>query len=140
GGNGLVRRVGELGLADRVHFLGPRRDLGNLLGAMDVFVMPSLWEGLPLSMVLAMGAGVPVIATAVAGIPEVVCDGRTGLLVPPGNAEALGGALVRLRADAAMRTRLGCEAKAAVLPRFDVDGYVRSIVDLYDRLLAEKAA
>ena len=79
-----------------MHFPGPRRDLGNLLGAMDVFVLPSLWEGLPLSMVLAMGAGVPVVATAVAGVPEVVEAGRTGLLVPPGDATTLGAALTRL--------------------------------------------
>ena len=76
-------------------FSRARRDLGDLLAAMDVFVMPSLWEGLPLSMVLAMGAGLPVVATRVAGIPEVVDDGGTGLLVPPGDAPALGAALAR---------------------------------------------
>ena len=61
--------------------------------------MPSLWEGLPLSLVLAMGAGLPVVATRVAGIPEVVEDGRTGLLVPPADAAALGAALARLCRD-----------------------------------------
>src|SRR4029450_9031884 len=84
----LQGRAQSLGLAPRGHFLGARRDLGDLLAAMDVFVMPSLWEGLPLSMVLAMGAGVPVVATAVAGIPEVVADGETGLLVAAGEAAA----------------------------------------------------
>ena len=90
-----------LGLASRVHFLGARRDLGNLLGAVDIFVMPSLWEGLPLSMVLAMGAGIPVVATRVAGIPEVVNDGQTGLLVPPANSGGLGRGAARLVADPA---------------------------------------
>lgn len=133
----LEQQVEALGLSDRVHFLGPRRDLGDLLGAIDAFVMPSLWEGLPLSLVLAMGAGLPVVATAVAGIPEVVDDGRTGLLVPPGDRAALGSALAALVDDEVARARLGDAARASVLPRFNVDGYVQSIVALYDRLLAE---
>ena len=136
----LVRDVEAKGLAARVHFLGARRDLGNLLGAMDVFVLPSLWEGLPLSMVLAMGAAVPVVATAVAGIPEVVEDGRTGLLVPPADAGALGTALTRLFTDRVFAERMGRDARAAVLPRFGVDRYVDSIVGLYDRLLEREVA
>jgi glycosyltransferase involved in cell wall biosynthesis len=136
----LGRDVDSRGLSSRVHFLGPRRDLGNLLAAMDVFVLPSLWEGLPLSMVLAMGAGVPVVATAVAGIPEVVDDGRTGLLVPPADAPALGAALTRLFADRAFAERMGHDARAAVLPRFGIDRYVESIVGLYDRLLEREVA
>ena len=79
-------RVERLGLSGRVHFAGARRDLGNVLNAIDMFVMPSLWEGLPLSLVLAMGAGLPVIASKVAGIPEVVGDDVSGLLVDPGDA------------------------------------------------------
>jgi glycosyltransferase involved in cell wall biosynthesis len=136
----LASQVVALGLSSRVHFLGPRRDLGDLLGAMDVFVMPSLWEGLPLSLVLAMGASLPVVATAVAGIPEVVFDGRTGLLVPAGDAAALGAALGRVAADATLRERLGREARAAVLPHFGVDRYVSSVTALYDRLIREQAA
>jgi glycosyltransferase involved in cell wall biosynthesis len=135
----LVRHAETRGLAPRVHWVGPRRDLGNLLAAMDVFVMPSLWEGLPLSLVLAMGAGLPVVATAVAGIPEVVQDGRTGLLVPPCDSGALGGALARVFEDAEFRQRIGADAQASVLPRFGVDRYVDAIVGLYDQLL-EKVA
>jgi glycosyltransferase involved in cell wall biosynthesis len=135
----LVRRVDELGLRPRVHFLGARRDLGDLLGAMDVFVMPSLWEGLPLSLVLAMGAGRPAVATNVAGIPEVVDEGRTGLLVPPADAAALGDALARLFGDAALRQRMGGDARASVLPRFGVDQYVASVVGVYDQLLQKVA-
>jgi glycosyltransferase involved in cell wall biosynthesis len=136
----LVAQVEALGLAPRVHFLGPRRDLGDLLGAIDVFVMPSLWEGLPLSLVLAMGASRACVATRVAGIPEVVDDGRTGLLVPPGDAAALGAALARLFGDAALRQRMGTDAAAAVRPRFNAERYVASIVDIYDRLLTRRAA
>ena len=139
-GEPLARLAGALGIGSRVHFVGPRRDLGNLLGAMDVFVMPSLWEGLPLSLVLAMGASRPVVATRVAGIPEVVEDGRTGLLVPPGDAAALGGALARLFGSADLRARLGRDARASVVPRFNVAKYVDSVVALYERLLSERAA
>lgn len=135
----LVRTTESLGLSSRVHFTGPRRDLGDLLGAMDVFVMPSLWEGLPLSLVLAMGAAVPVVATAVAGIPEVVDSGRTGLLVPPGDATALGAALARVFDDAAFRQQIALAGQASVLPRFGVERYVQAIVGLYDELI-EKAA
>lgn len=135
----LRAQVDRLGLSARVHFLGARRDLGDLLASIDVFVMPSLWEGLPLSMVLAMGAGLPVVATRVAGIPEVVQDGVTGLLVPPADVPALGSALARLVVDPALRHTMGAAASAFVQPRFGVDGYVASVTALYDRLLAEKA-
>jgi glycosyltransferase involved in cell wall biosynthesis len=100
--------------------------------------MPSLWEGLPLSMVLAMGAGLPVVATRVAGIPEVVLDLETGLLVPPADVPALGAALARLVADPVLRRRMGTAAAAFVRPRFGVDGYVTALTALYDRLLAEE--
>jgi glycosyltransferase involved in cell wall biosynthesis len=134
----LEAQASRLGITDRVHFLGARRDLGNLLAAMDIFVMPSYWEGLPLSMVLAMGAGLPVVATRVAGIPEVVEDGRTGLLVPPGDRAALGEALARLVSAPAFGAALGTAARAAVLPRFGTSGYVDAVTTVYDRLLSAR--
>jgi len=134
----LRSRVESLGLSGRVHFLGARRDLGNILGAVDIFAMPSYWEGLPLSMVLAMGAGLPVVASRVAGIPEVVNDRINGLLVDPGNSDQLASALAALVEDPGMRARLGDAARRFVTPRFGVDGYVHSIVSLYDRLLEAK--
>lgn len=134
----LQRRVESLGLQTRVHFLGMRRDVGNVLAAMDVFVLPSLWEGLPLAMVLAMGAGVPVVATAVAGVPEVVKHGERGLLVSPGDVDGLGAALARILGDAPERAAFGAAARAFVRPRFGADQFVRSMTGLYDRLLAAK--
>jgi glycosyltransferase involved in cell wall biosynthesis len=136
----LEQRASANGLADRVHFVGSRRDLGDLLSVMDLFVLPSLWEGLPLAMVLAMGARVPVVATSVAGIPEVVTDGVTGLLVPPADADRLGGALARLAGEPALRARRGDAAREHVLPRFGVDGYVAAVSRLYEALLARRAA
>jgi glycosyltransferase involved in cell wall biosynthesis len=134
----LEARAASLRIDSRVHFLGARRDLGNLLSAMDVFVMPSFWEGLPLSMVLAMGAALPVVATSVAGIPEVVQHGRTGLLVPPGDSHALGDALTRVVASPELRHDLGTSAREYVLPRFGSTGYVDAVTAVYDRLLAAK--
>jgi len=131
----LPRQVERLGLRGRVHFLGARRDLGNLLGAADLFVMPSLWEGLPLSLVLAMGSGLPVAASRVAGIPEVVEDGVTGLLVAPGQVPQLAAALVRLTQDPALRETLGARARAFVRSRFGVEQYVTAMTSLYDRLI-----
>lgn len=134
----LAASAATLRIQDRVHFLGARRDLGNILASVDLFAMPSYWEGLPLSMVLAMGAGLPVVASRVAGIPEVVTDGVSGLLVTPGDTADLAAALNRLVHDDTLRVRLGQEACAFVRPRFGVDGYVASMSALYDRLLAEK--
>jgi glycosyltransferase involved in cell wall biosynthesis len=144
-GDGALRPTLEslasaLGLAERVRFLGARRDLGNLLGAMDVFVLPSRWEGLPLSLVLAMGAGRPVVATSVAGIPEVVTDGVDGLLVPPGDSVALGRALARVVGNRPLSEALGAAGARSVLPRFGVDRYVESVSQLYERLLARRQA
>ena len=134
----LQRRAETLGIQSRVHFAGARRDLGNVLAAIDFFTMPSLWEGLPLSLVLAMGAGVPVIATRVAGIPEVVQHDVSGLLVEPGDSAGLAQAMARLVADSELRRSLGERARAFVLPRFGFDRYVESITALYDRLLEQK--
>jgi glycosyltransferase involved in cell wall biosynthesis len=134
----LRRRVESLGLSPRVHFTGIRRDVGNVLAALDIFVMPSLWEGLPLALVHAMGAGLPVVASAVAGVPEVVQHGETGILVQPGDVDGLAAALERLVHDPAERARLGLAARDYVRPRFGVDGFIGSTTALYDRLLAAK--
>ena len=131
----LRRRVDQLGLGGRVHFAGARRDLGNVLNSIDMFVMPSLWEGLPLSLVLAMGAGLPVVASKVAGIPEVVQDNVSGLLGDPGDAAQLATAMVRVLQDSGLGARLGHEGRAFVRPRFGVDGYITAMTALYDRLL-----
>jgi glycosyltransferase involved in cell wall biosynthesis len=132
--------AGRLGIASRVHFLGARRDLGDLLAAIDVFVMPSLWEGLPLSLILAMGAALPVVATAVAGIPEVVAPGETGWLVPPGDAPALARALTEVFGDRDRAGSIGRAAREWVRPRFGVDEYINAVAGLYDRLLTAGAA
>jgi glycosyltransferase involved in cell wall biosynthesis len=133
----LETRARELGLQDRVRFCGTRRDLGNVLSVTDVFVLPSLWEGLPLALLLALGAGRPVVASALAGVPEVVTDGVTGLLVPPGDAAALGAAMARLCNSEDERRRFGDAARDAVSERFGADHYVRAIAGVYEECLAD---
>lgn len=136
----LEQYAKALGIADRVTFCGTRRDLGNVLPAMDVFALPSLWEGLPLALLLAMGSGRPIVATRIAGIPEVVSDGKTGLLVEPGDAPALGSALARLCGDGAFRARLGGSARAIARERFGADAYSRQVTAIYEEFLGRSAA
>jgi glycosyltransferase involved in cell wall biosynthesis len=93
-----------------------------------------------LSLILAMGAGLPVVATAVAGIPEVVAPGETGWLVPPGDAPALVRALSEVFGDRDRAASIGRAAREWVRPRFGVDEYINAVTGLYDRLLTARAA
>jgi glycosyltransferase involved in cell wall biosynthesis len=128
----------QLGLGDRVRFLGLRRDRPTLYAAMDLFVLPSRWEGLSLALVEAMGAGRAVVATDVGGNPEVVHDGRTGLLVPPNDVGALGDAIGVLARDRDLRASLGDAAAADARARFSIERHVAQLSALYRRGLAER--
>jgi glycosyltransferase involved in cell wall biosynthesis len=119
-----------------VELLGDRDDVPDLLGRSDVFVLSTLSEGMPISILEAMAAGLPVVASEVGGIPEIVVDGETGLLVPPGDADALAGALRRLLDDPELRRRLGAAGRARVEEHFDVARSRRAHLALYERLLA----
>jgi glycosyltransferase involved in cell wall biosynthesis len=133
----LESEAARLRLADRVRFLGVRRDRATLYAAMDVFVLPSRWEGLSLALVEAMGAGRAVVATDVGGNPEVVEDGRTGLLVPPVDAGALADALTRLSRDRLLRDSLGEAAATDARSRFSIEQHVTRLAALYRQGLAE---
>jgi glycosyltransferase involved in cell wall biosynthesis len=112
------REVRSLGL-NRFHFLGKRTDTAELLCSATVAVAPSVWaEAFGLTVVEAMAAGVPVVASAVGGIPELVDPDVTGILVPPGDAAALADALRRLIQDPALREQMGGKARAAAVARF----------------------
>jgi glycosyltransferase involved in cell wall biosynthesis len=103
----LAERVRTLGLEGRVELLGERGDVGEQLAAADGFVLPTRWEGLPYSILEAMAAGLPVVASRVGGIPEEVEDGVTGLLVPRDDSAALAAALAALGADGEQARALG---------------------------------
>jgi glycosyltransferase involved in cell wall biosynthesis len=133
-GDGRVqaeRLAAELELGPAVHFAGIRRDVPALLAASDVFVMASLWEGLGLVFLEAMAARRPVLATDVSAVPEVVERERSGVLVPPADAQALAQAIVRLSADAALRERLGRAGSERVQARFRLDAMVDQTLAVY---------
>jgi glycosyltransferase involved in cell wall biosynthesis len=114
----LERRTADLRLDGRVRFLGggTRDDVLRLFHAADASVLPSAWENFPHTVVEALAVGTPVIATAVGGVPEVVRDGENGLLVPPGDVDALAAAIDRLVHDDGLRERLAAEAAPSVEP------------------------
>jgi glycosyltransferase involved in cell wall biosynthesis len=130
----LRQQTIDLGIADRVVFAGHRTDIPDVLGALDVFCISSLYEGTPLALFEAMAAGRAVVSTSVDGCREVLEDGVSGLLAPPGDAAALAAALERVLADPALRTRLGRAALAASRG-YDVRVCVEQMEALYDDLL-----
>jgi glycosyltransferase involved in cell wall biosynthesis len=128
----------EVGVADRVHVLGPRRDVPALMHAIDVFAMPSIWEGFGLVLLEAMAAGRPVVASRVATIPEVVADGETGVLVPPGDPVALAEALAELAHDSERARSLGEAGRERLRKRFSIEKMVGDTEMLYRELVDER--
>ncbi len=126
----LVARRDALGLGGTVSFLGARTDVLRLLVAADVFVLASRHEGLPVTVMEASALGVPTVATAVGGVPEVLTDGSDALLVPPGDPAALAGALERVAADPGLRDSLGASL-AAGAGRFDIRAAVEEMARVY---------
>ncbi len=127
----LQARVDALGLAARIRFLGVRLDVPDLLRAADCFVLSSTWEGLPMVILEALGAGCPILATAVGGVPTAVRDGETGLLVAPRDPGAFAGALERLVGDAALRARLASAGQRLFAERFSAHAMARAYEALY---------
>jgi len=127
----LKRQVRDLGLQRTVRFLGTRRDLPEIFRALDLFVQPSLWEGLPLALLKAMGAGLPVVATRVSGSQEVIVDGVNGCLVAPGDPEALARAILDLHLHPEARRRLGAAARRTVAAQYSLDAMLTRLEELY---------
>lgn len=131
----LRRRIGELGLASRVHMLGLRRDVMNVLQSLDLFVLPTHQEALGTAFIEAAAMGLPAIGTAVDGVPEVVADGRTGILVPPKQPAALAQAILSLLADPERRHALGGQARARVEREFSRAAMAAGMEAVYQGLL-----
>ncbi|MGO8788530.1 MAG: glycosyltransferase family 4 protein [Terriglobia bacterium] len=134
----LEEAVVRMDLGGQVQFLGWIDDLAPVLRRWDVFVMPSLEEGFPIAALDAMGAGLPVIATSVGGVPELIEDGSTGWLVPPRDSEALASRLRLLLANPDFRVSMGAAGYERVRDRFSAAQMTESFAKLYDELLGEQ--
>ena len=130
-----IRRLGLTGVVD---LAGERDDVTEILAASDVFVLSTRSEGLPMAVLEAMAAGLPVVASRVGGLPELVLDGETGLLVPPGQPAALAVALETLLDDPALRERLGAAGRARVQTHFALEPFRDAHRELYRSELAHR--
>ena len=117
-------------LGNRVRRLGYRDDVAAILAASDIFVLPSHFEGLPMSVIEAMLSALPVVATDIRGPREQVVDGETGLLVPPAQVGPLAAALARLASDAALRQRMGTAARERAARLYDEAAVTARTLDL----------
>ena len=128
--------IAELGLGSHVHLLGMRTDVPDLLAGLDVAVSSSAFEGSPLAILEYMQAGLPVVATRVGGVPDIVASGETGVLVEPGDPDALAAAVAGLLRDPEMVTAMGRRGRERQQHEFDLDLMVRRLEGIYERLIA----
>lgn len=137
--NAIRQQIHQLNLQDRVRLLGVRADIPDILNASDIFVLSSKWEGNPMSVQEAMASGLPVISTAVGGVPELVNDGVSGLLVPSEDEEALVHAMQKLVDNPDLRQQMGDSALAHAKAHFDIQQIVRLYEKLYQHILQGKS-
>jgi len=138
-GPSLRRMSRELGLEGTVEWVGEVKDAAALLRRWHVFVLPSLWEGFGVALLEAMDAGLPVIASRVGGIPEVVADGETGRLVRPGDDAALSDALLEITSSEDLRRTRGAAGRRRLLERFDARAAARAWEQAYDDVCGKNA-
>ncbi len=136
----IESRIAELGLQGQVRLLGQRKDVITVMAGLDLFVMSSLAEGLPMALLEAMALGIAPVATAVGGVPSLIDDGVNGRLVAAGDPVALSAAIEQLLGDGSLRERLASNAKATVQARFSAAATVRAYERLYLDALAHRAA
>ena len=139
-GNGPMRDqlemlIEELGIGDFVWMGGDRNDIPDFLRLLDIFVLPSIGEGISNTILEAMATGLPIIATNVGGNPELVEDGVNGYLVPPGNPEKLAKYIIKLTESSDTRSLLGKASLDKVTEQFNWDSTVEKYINVYDELL-----
>lgn len=144
-GNGDLKEAAlqlaeELKLGDRIIFLEARQDVPDFLNAIDVYCLPSLWEGLPIGLLEAMAMGKAVVATGVDGTKEAIQDGVNGLLIPMKSPQELAQALMRMAGDAELRRTLGAAARQTVLREFNVETMTRQVEELYQQVTQKQPA
>jgi glycosyltransferase involved in cell wall biosynthesis len=131
-----LKRVESLGLSAQVIFAGERQDITEILSALDLFLLTSIYEGLPLSVLEAMSVGVPVVATQVSGTPEAVLHERTGLLIRSADSGAVVEAVVRLVGDPGLRERMSRQGRLLTEHHFNRKFLIKQVEDFYDQLIA----
>jgi glycosyltransferase involved in cell wall biosynthesis len=131
----ITRLVNSLGLASIFHFAGYRRDVPDLLRAMDIFVLSSHWEGFSLSVLEAMASGLPVVMTRVSGAAEAIIDGETGVVVPIGDTKALAEAIERLVSNPFLARQFGQAGRQRLEQNFTLDRMVKEIENLYEEII-----
>jgi glycosyltransferase involved in cell wall biosynthesis len=134
----LAKLVGTLGLEDTVALLGHRSDIGDLLAASDLVVLPSLWEGLSISLLEAMAAARPVVTTSIGSNREVTEDGEAAVLVPPKDPESLAAAIRSLASDPTRLRELGRKGQQVQRERYTMSRMLDAYMSEYERLLAQK--
>jgi len=127
----LQKEIDEKNLGGSVFLLGERKDARAILSLLDVFVLPSLWEGLPYALVEAASLEKPIVASDIDGVREVIRDGETGLLVPPAHPGALASAVLRLLSDNHLAAKLGRSALAQIPPQFTLSRMIKETEGLY---------
>ena len=140
GRDALIERVRSLGIQDAFTFHGHRDDVPACLDAADIFVLPSRSEAFPNAVLEAMAAGLPIVASGVGGIVELIADNRTGLLVPPDDPASLCTCLLRLMADSSIGSRMGAAARGEAHARYSFDRMVADLDRLYVNELARRGA
>lgn len=131
----LVSLVDEMGLAERVRFTGLRQDVPDLLAEADLFVLPTLTEALPTVLAEAMAARIPIVVCEVGGVPEMVTNGKNGLLVPPADPDSLAQACISLLSDEGLQHNLTVNGWQMVNQSFSIERQVKNLEQLYDELL-----
>lgn len=134
----LKHYVRKLGLSENVIFTGQCKDIRGIVSIFDIFVLPSLNEGMGVCLLEAQALGVPVVATKVGGIPEVVKDGITGILIPARNPKAMSEAIINLLKNKSLRKNMSEEGRKWIDNRFSAESMVEKISDLYEELIKEK--
>lgn len=134
-GNKLLAQAEHLGIARQVRFLGVRSDVADVLGASDVFVMSSDWEGNPLSVMEAMASGLPLVCTAAGGVPDLFANAREGFLVQPGDGRGLANSMAFLLRSAESRLAMGAAGARRAKEYYDVSRMVHAYEQLYEKAI-----
>lgn len=136
--NFLEAKISEFGIRDRFRLIGFIEDMPTFFAEIDVFVLPSLTEGLPVVLLEAMASSLPVVASKVGGIPDILEDGKNGIFVPPGNSSELASAIKRLAEDARLRDELGRNAFSTLQGRFSVGKMAGDTIAVYEKVLSKR--